>query len=166
MPQFSGPGSVRYWASMKGFSSSTSILSIGVRVAAAEPFVFDRGVLIDPFVAGVVNADDDQRLNGAGLDQRIRGFAHAPVVSLDKRGLGIEQVLAILHIKHGKAALPLGLVTWREIDEQIVVLLHQPGNKLFVLVQTRGEGARSWRLGVGQDGFRRHSAMASRIAVL
>ncbi len=106
MPQFSAPGSVRYCRVDEGLQLFHQHAAIGIRLSAAETLVFDRRVLIDSLNPRVVNANDDQRLNRTGLDQRIRGFPHAPIVSLDERGLGIKEVLAILHVQHRETGDP------------------------------------------------------------
>ena len=71
-------------------------LPVGVGLAAAQPLVFHRRVFVNPMHPGVVDADNHQRLDFAGSDQCVRGFAHAPVVALDERGVRVEQVLAVL----------------------------------------------------------------------
>src|ERR1700722_9510016 len=128
-------------------------------MSAAEPLVFDRRVFIDTALPRVINTYYYPWFEPARRRQRIRCLSHAPIVPLDKRSFRIKKVLAVLHIKHGEPACPLRLIHWGKIDKEIVVFLHQPGDKVLFFFQACREGAWRGRLGLiaGGNRFRRHS---------
>src|SRR5215469_6036599 len=82
-------------------------LSVGVSFAASEPFVLDRGVLVDALNSGVINADDHQRLDFTGGDHGVSRFADAPIVALDEGRLRVKQVLAVVQEEHWEKAVGL-----------------------------------------------------------
>ena len=107
--------------------------------SATEAGIPGRGVLVNAFFAGVVNADDDQRLEEAAGDQLIRGLADPPVFTGLKCGLRVEQVLPVVHVKDGVAAVGVHVVTGGEPNQDISVVGEELGVKPFVPVE-RGVG--------------------------
>ena len=69
--------------------------------AAAKLRVLGRRVLLLAMNASVVDADDDQGLNAAVFDQLPGRLAKAPVLAFLERGLGLEQVLPVVHVQDG-----------------------------------------------------------------
>src|SRR5579871_2792491 len=77
------------------------------------------GILRDSALAGVVDADDDQGLHFAGLNRFIGLLAHLPGAAFDERGVGVEQVLAVLHVEDRVGAIRFVVVPRREIDDEV-----------------------------------------------
>ena len=85
-------GHVRYVASMSGFSSSSSMRAVVVRLAAGVARgVARRRVLVDARGAGVVDADDDHRRRRARADRLVGRFGEAPVLPGDERALAARR---------------------------------------------------------------------------
>ena len=103
-----------------------------------------RRVFVEAHLAGVVDADDDQRLDAAGLDQLGRRLADAPVLALLKRRLGLEQVLPVMHVQHrvpqsverSSNAVERRRPSYRrQPDEDVPIVLEKLGMKLFVTAE-------------------------------
>jgi hypothetical protein len=97
-------------------------LPIVVGFAAAHAPITLGCVFSQSAVAGVVDADDDERLYFASLDGGIGVFADLPGASRNVRGAGVEQVLAILQIKNRVAAVRVFLIPWRQVDNDIALV--------------------------------------------
>src|SRR3712207_1801760 len=102
------------------------------------PRVSARRVLVDAFVAGVVDADDDYGLYRLRLDERLRRLVHAPVLPGYEGGRAVEEVLPVVQVEHRVAAPRLALVTGREVDQHVAVC----GKELRVELRVRAEVAR------------------------
>ena len=86
-------------------------------------------------VAGVVDADDDQRLDAAGVDQLRRGLADAPVLAFLERGVGLEQILPVVHVEDGVPGLGVPVVARRQPDEDVAIVLEEFGVERFVTAE-------------------------------
>src|SRR5580658_7327756 len=96
---------------------------------------------------GVVDADDDQRLDLAGADGLVGVLANLPGAAGDEGGAGIEEVLAVLEVEDGVSARWMAMVAGRDVDDKVA----------FVGQVMAGEGAMEAETGMrrgGRLGFR------------
>ena len=136
-PQFASAGQRAIGAIDERLQLFDQHLAVGIGLAAAEAFVLDRRVFIDAMLAGVVDADDDQRLDLAGEGELVRGLAHSPVVAFAERRLRIEEVLAILHVENGEAPVGVLIVHGRQINDEVVLLVLDLRRELGVKAEAR-----------------------------
>ena len=95
-------------------------------------------------LAGVVDADDDDRLDAAGGDQFLRGLVDAPLVA-ERRRL-VEDVLPVVQVEHG---IPIGrrrIVVGRQVDQHGSVVLEVPRVEVLVGADVAREGVRPFGL--------------------
>ena len=104
-------------------------------LAAAHAPVGLVGVLVQTAVTGVVNADNDQRLNLAGLDGGVGLFAHLPGAAGNVGSAGIEEILAVLQVEHGVAAFGLLVIAGREVDDQVALVRQVMAGKAAMQAQ-------------------------------
>jgi hypothetical protein len=69
----------------------------------------------------MIDPDDDQRLDLARRDHAVRGLVEIPFLAAERRG-GVEQVLAVVHVEHGIAAVQILVVAGRQMDEDVAVV--------------------------------------------
>ena len=90
---------------------------------AKAPFVAavgNRGVLGDAVDAGVTDADEDEGLDAAGGNQGVGGEVSAPGFA-GEGGARIEEVLAVVEVEDGKAAVGLAEVSDGQVDADVPV---------------------------------------------
>ena len=116
-------------------------LAIGVGVTATQPTVFERRVLVDAFGSGVVDADDHHRFNFTRGDHAVGSFANPPVIAFDERGFGVEEVLAVVQIEHGKEPVGIVVKRLRDVHDEVVLFIDEVRSKLGVEVQPRMQAA-------------------------
>ena len=76
---------------------------------------------VDAGFTGVVDADEDERFEGTGVDQLIGGAMDVPVLPSEGGG-AIEKVLAVVKVEDREAAFWLLVVTGREIDDEVALV--------------------------------------------
>ena len=90
-------------------------------------------------VGRVVDSDDDDRIDLAGLDQVLRRFIHAPF-DAGKGGRGIEEILPVLQVQNGITLRRIRFIIRRQVDDDRAEIAQQFGLKLFVQPENAGEG--------------------------
>ncbi len=116
MPVCDGAGCVRYRASISGLTVSVT----NARYASPfppRPCASATGLYSSSRVSPVLAIPDHDRVER--LRQRVERAAEPPVAG--ETGRRIEQVLAILHVEHGKAARAGVVIGW-EMDEQVALV--------------------------------------------
>src|SRR5580765_763136 len=88
--------------------------SVAIGATTAETRYARRRVLPEPRLPGIVNSDDDKRLDATAVNFAVRRRAHVPVLSVE-RGCTIEKILTIMQIEDGKAPQRLFLISGRQI---------------------------------------------------
>jgi len=78
---------------------------------------------IDAILAGVVNADNDQRLDLSGGDQRLSCLVNAPLLAGDERRCPVEQILSVVHVEHGITFVLFRIIVGRQIDDDITIVI-------------------------------------------
>ena len=110
---------------------------VAVGAAAAKLGNFCGRVFVDAGFAGVVDADDDERFDGAALDQVIGGAMNVPVLAGEGGG-AVEKILTVLEIEDREAAPGLLVVAGREIDDQVALIAQEARAKLIVFAELAG----------------------------
>ena len=87
---------------------------VHVRGAAFAGYVLERAV------GGVVDADNDEWLDGAAPDEAVAGFINIPL-SAEGAGGGIECVLTVVHVEDGIFCVAGGIVIGGKPDGDIAV---------------------------------------------
>lgn len=90
--------------------------------AAAVAPVAAGGVLVHAVVAGVVDADEDDGLDEVFAGETVGGGVGAPGAAGDVGGAGIDEVLAVVEVEDGEAAVGLGAVGGGEPDGDVTVV--------------------------------------------
>ena len=93
-------------------------LSVSSRAAAPAPFVFDVRILGHALHTGVVNADDDERLNFISADEALCRLIQAPLVAKESCR-AIEEILPVVHVEHGITGSGRRPVIRRQIDNHV-----------------------------------------------
>ena len=79
-------------------------------------------------------------ISGGRVPAAIRavgGLAHPPVLPRDVRGLGIEQVLPVVHVQD-RTGVGVGVVARGQVDGDVAVVSQDGGRKLRMAAQCRG----------------------------
>ncbi|MNS70243.1 hypothetical protein D3C72_1035850 [compost metagenome] len=87
--------------------------------AGVEPGVAPGRQLAQAVRAAIVDAHDDHRLNFALADQPVGRQIHLPLAA--ERGRGVEEVLPVPHVEHGKAPAGLLVVVGRQVHRDLAV---------------------------------------------
>ena len=143
-----GRGAIRSDAvvrSDEGHELADDHQAVAVGFAAAHLLVLVVGVFRKAVLAGVVDADDEERFDFAGFDGVVGVFADLPGTAGDKRCARVEEVLPVVHVENGVGAIRLFIVARRQIDDDVARLGKIDAGELTVEMQA----------GVGQ-GFVRH----------
>jgi hypothetical protein len=111
-------------------------------------------VFVDAMRTCVVDANHDERLDGAFADHALCNLVGMPLLAAIG-GFGIEEILAIVEIKHGIAARGIACVVGRKIDDDVPIGGEMA--RMEVVVQPKVAGQRM------QGGFLR---MITRRSVL
>jgi hypothetical protein len=99
---------------LKFFDEEAAVL-IGF---AAAKFAVARGsVLVEALLAGVVDADDYKRLDGALGNEGVSGFTDAPILAGNKGGGGIEEILAVFEIQDRESQIGTLFVDAGKVDD-------------------------------------------------
>ena len=134
----SRPGRVRKVSSTQGLSSSTSIRAYRSTFPPC-PCRSTVGVYSSTRDrSAVVDGHDDERLDAPLLDQPLRGLVGLPLLPGQEGGGAVEDVLPVVHVQDGEAALGLVLVHRGQVDPdpslepedlgvEIAEPLHRPG---------------------------------------
>src|SRR5580704_2251347 len=112
-------------------------LCVAIGAAAAEPGHVRWSVFADARF-GVVHADDDERLDLAGLDAIIRRRTDVPVLPGDEGSGAVKKILAVMKIKDGKTAPGLLRVAGRSVDDKVALVAKEARTKLFVFAELSG----------------------------
>ena len=108
--------------------------AVAVGAAAAELGNFAGGVFLDARFAGVVDADDDERLEGARLDQIISCAVDVPVLPSEGGG-AVEKILAVVEIEDWEAALWWFVVARWDVDDQVALIAQEARAELLVFAE-------------------------------
>ena len=102
-----------------------------VRVPTARTPAWNsrRRVLVDPRLAPVIDAGNDERRDTARRNQRLSGLGDMPRLSRDVRSLGIEKILAVVQNEQGIAVRCRLVVSGRQVDGHIAIDAEKPGMK-------------------------------------
>jgi hypothetical protein len=90
--------------------------AVAVAFASAHFEVAGGGVLGHAAKAGVGDADEDGGGDAAGVGEPVGGGAGAPGVAGDVGGSVVKEILAVVEVEDGEAAVGLGGVLGREVD--------------------------------------------------
>ena len=74
--------------------------------------------------ARVVDADDDQRLDGANANHLVGGAMHVPILPTEGGG-AIEKILAVLQVENGKMGERLIVIARRKINDEIATVAQE-----------------------------------------
>ena len=96
--------------------------AVEVAVAATEARVAGGRVLCHAAEAGVVDADEDDRLDQAGASEAVGGGVCLPGVVGDVGGAAVEEVLAVMEIEDGEPARGVVDVGFRQVDFDVASL--------------------------------------------
>ena len=110
---------------------------VTIRAAAAESGHMGRSVFANAR-SRVVHADDDERLDLARMDAKIRRLPDVPVLSRNERRGAIEKVLAVMKIEDGKMARRLLRVSRGRVDDKVALIAKEARAKLFVFAELSG----------------------------
>ena len=104
-----------------------------IRLAAAREsaVVAGGGVLGHAAETGVGDADEDERLGEAGEVEAVGGLAGAPGAAGDVGGARVEEVLTVVKVEDGKAAVGLGDVGGGEVDVNIAQVGEELGAEVW-----------------------------------
>lgn len=116
-----------------------------VGLAAAHLPVALVGVLGESAVAGVVDADDDEGLDLAGLDGGVSLLADLPGAAGDEGGAAVKEVLAVVEIEDGVEAVGLLLVAGRQVDDEVAVFRQVVAGESAMKAETRVGGVSAGR---------------------
>src|SRR5262245_1766562 len=73
-----------------------------VKISLAAPTMFRierRSVFVNSVLSRVIDSDDNQRLEFAGVNQPLGGRIHSPFNAAERRGR-VKQVLSVVHIQN------------------------------------------------------------------
>ena len=113
--------------------------TVGCGLAAAHlPVAFVR-VLGQAAVAGVVDADDDERLNFAGLDGFVGVFAHCPSAACDEGSAPVEEVLPVVQVEHRIGLFRVLAVAGRQVDDDVARVGQELASECAMKAQARME---------------------------
>lgn len=95
----------------------------GVAVGApAAELGHMRGRVFADARFGVVDADDKQRFDRAGLNALISGLTDMPVLPRDERGGAVEKILAVVKIEDGKIMTGLLMIARRRVHDEVALI--------------------------------------------
>ena len=109
------------------------------RFASASITPLRRRVFVDSVFAGVGHRHDDERLDQTLTREPLRGFVGAPFDSA-KGSRGVENILAIVQIKHRVTPLRRAPVAGRQIDEHVALIAQHARGKAPVFLDVPGQG--------------------------
>src|SRR5262249_48692290 len=66
-----------------------------------------------------------------GVDQPLRGHVHAPFHAAERRGR-VKQVLPVMHIKHPVTPGRVDLVSRRQVNDHITIMVEELRLEIFV----------------------------------
>jgi hypothetical protein len=81
-----------------------------------------RGILGQPPIAGVIDADDDQPLDLAGADGGVSVLPDLPGAAEDERGARIEEVLGFLQVMDRVGGLGMLIVAGQDADDEVALV--------------------------------------------
>ena len=137
-------------------------MTVARAFAAAQAEVASGGVLGEAARAGVADANQDDWLDYAAGGEPVGGGVRAPRAIDHIGGAAVKKVLAIVEIKHGKAAFRFGAIRLREVDENVsigreevrVELRENAVTRVFVKLMARHSlDGRLGRIGLGKWEF-------------
>src|SRR5450755_3394648 len=96
----------------------------GVAIGATAPELgrFGGRVFVNAGFAGVVNADDDQWLDQPLMDGVVGGFFDVPVVAGNESRRSVEEILAVVKVQDGIAAVRPFLISRWQIDDEVALV--------------------------------------------
>lgn len=118
--------------------------------AAATELGRARGrVFTKALFAGVIDADDDERLDAIFVDAVVGSLADMPIHARDEGSGAVEKILAVVKIKDGIGALGLLVVAGREIDDEVAAIAQKARGELLVLDEIWGVHGAMTRPAIG-----------------
>src|SRR5712692_1569106 len=126
----------------EGFHLFDQKFGVAVGAPAAE-LGHMRGRVFADARFGVVDADDQQRLDHTGLNVLLSGLTDMPVLPWDKGGGAVEKVLAVVKIEDGKMTAGLLLIARRRVHDEVALIAEKARAKFLVFAKLSGtHGAR------------------------
>jgi hypothetical protein len=95
-------------------------------------------IFMNAIFARVRDRHDDERLHQFAADEALRGFVHPPFHAR-KGSRGVENILAVMQIKHRVMPLRRSPVARREIDQDVAPVAQDFRSEICVALDITGE---------------------------
>ncbi len=111
--------------------------AVAATVSSVTARVAGMGVFCHPPNAGVVDADEDDGFDLVGAGEGIGCGVGLPGAVRDEGGSAVDEVLAVVEIEDGKAAMGFGEVGLGEIDDDVATGGEEAGAEVVEAKETR-----------------------------
>ena len=125
--------------------------AVAATVSSVTARIAGMGVFCHPPKAGVVDADEEDGLDLVGAGEGVGCGVGLPGAVRDEGGSAVDEVLAVLEIEDGEAAVGFGEVGVGEIDDDVSAGGEEAGAEVVEEEETRVLVERTGLVGSGRE---------------
>lgn len=121
----------------EGFEFLDEEAAVAAAFAAAAPGIAGVGVLGHAADAGVGDADEDDGFDFVGAGEGVGSGVGLPGAMGDEGGAAVDEVLAVVEIEDGEAALGVGEIGFGEVGDDVAAVGEEAGAEVLQAEEAR-----------------------------